>query len=279
MPDAEKLPYLIRLLDDDDPVVSGVVREELANYGGDVSQDLVALGVDLPTNGKKRLSSLLSAGRRATLQNEWQVPSAGVAAWEDDWERFEHALRLLSDILHDGITLRPALPDALDLLADELLEDVPDPDPDTMRKWLFAKGRFRGARSNADAPEFFDLCHVIDTQRGNPTSLACLFMLLGHRVGVSISACNYPGHFLALLLRHGRPTLVDCFHLGRTFDAQDLLEAHPEISDKARNAVLEPANLGVTLLRLLAEMRISLLGAGREDDAALLARLIKTLKP
>ena len=278
MPETSDLPYLIKLLDDEDPEVHKAVSEQLASFGGDISQDLTALGIDVPTVGRKRLANLLAGGRRATLRDEWQVPSGGIMAWQDDWDGFEHALRLLSDFLHDGITLRPALSDCLDMMVDEVTADFPVPDADQLRRWLFSRGRFRGARSNADAGEYFDLCHVMDTRRGNPTSLACLFMLLGRRLEIEVEGCNYPGHFLALISCEGRSTLVDCFHLGRTFDARSLLHAHPEISEQARNAVLNPAHLGEVLHRYLSEIRNSLTVLGNAEDVEFFGKLIATLE-
>lgn len=278
MSNTNDLPYLIRLLDDNDPAVFPVVREHLAGFGGDISQDLAALGIEMTKSGKKRLSSLLSKGRRETLRREWQVPTRGVSAWEDDWESFEHALRLLSDFLHDGITLRPSLPDCLDMLADEIREDTPAPTANELRQWLFAKGRFKGERRNADACRFFDLCEVISTQRGNATSLACLFMLLGRRCEAQVEGCNYPGHFLARIRIEGKTSLVDCFHRGRDFDIEALLEMHPEISLRAREAVLSPAHLGQVLHRYVTEIRSSLAGSGRDEDADFFAQLVATLE-
>ena len=278
MPNTNDLPHLIRLLDDDDPAVVPVVRQHLSEFGGDISQDLAALGIDLPDAGKKKLSLLLAQGRRQTLADEWQVPSHGVAAWDGDWDGFEHALRLLSDFLHDGVTLRPSLSDSLDLLVDEARDQMVDPDADELREWLFEEGKFRGTKKRADACEHFDLCHVMDIQRGNPTSLACLFMLLGKRLGVRVEGCNYPGHFLARIQVEGRSTLVDCFHQGRAFDVEALLQAHPEISKKAHTAVQSPAHLGIVLHRYVIEIRSSLFASGRDEDAEFFTQLAETLE-
>lgn len=279
MPKTSDLPFLIRLLDDDDPAVVPVVSKQLAGFGGDISQDLAALGIEVPESRKKKLSSLLAAGRRKALSDEWLVPSGGVSAWEDDWDSFEHSLRLLSDFLHDGVTLRPALPDCLDMLADEADGELAELTAAGLRDWLFAKGRFKGARKQADACEYFDLCHVMDVFRGNPTSLACLFMLAGRRLGVQVDGCSYPGHFLARIRVEGSLTLVDCFHRGRSFDVDALLEKHPEISQKAREAVMSQGHLGLILHRYVSEIRSSLAASGRDEDAQFFSRILETMQP
>ena len=161
---------------------------------------------------------------------------------------------------------------------DEIREEVLAPTANELRHWLFSKGRFKGALKNADACQFFDLCEVIDAQRGNATSLACLFMLLGRRFETQVEGCNYPGHFLACIQIEGKASLVDCFHRGREFDVETLLHAHPEISKRARVAVLSPAHLGQVLHRYVSEIRSSLAGSGRDEDAEFFTQLVATLE-
>ena len=275
---SDDLPYLIRLLDDKDPAVRPIVKKRIAELRGDISHDLAALGIKMNTAGRKRLSRLLRPGRRETLRDEWLVPTNGSDALEDDWESFEGLLRQICDFLHDGVTLRPSLSDSLDLLADEISEDLIAPSANDLRRWLFKSGRFTGDSKQADALENYDLCSVIETRQGNPTSLACLFMLLGRRLGCQVEGCNYPGHFLARIYIEGTAHLIDCFHGGRKFDADALLRLHPEISDRARSAVNDDGHLGFTLLRYVTEIQHSLEALNRDKDAALFKELANTLK-
>jgi len=277
MPPVEDLPYLIRLLDDEDPAVSPIIHQQFSDFGGDISQDLAALGIQVPASGRKRLAKILESGRREVLRAEWLAPSGGAASLEEDWESFEAILRQLSDFLHDGITLRPSLSDSLDLLADEVSEDLPAPTADELRIWMFKNGAFSGAKEKADAEKNFDLCRVIDIRQGNPTSLGFLFILLGRRLGSQVEGCNYPGHFLTRIYSGGTGYLVDCFHGGRRFDIGTLIESHPEISEKARHAVDAPSHLGLILLRYITELQYTLQATGRDDDAELFKELLHTL--
>ena len=274
----DDLPYLIRLLDDEDPAVRPIVKERISELRGDISHDLAALGININAEGKKRLSRLLQPGRRETLRNEWLVPTGGSEALSDDWESFENFLRQICDFMHDGVTLRPSLSDSLDMLADEIEQDLVDPSANDLRRWLFKSGRYKGDSKQADALKNYDLCQVIDSHTGNPTSLACLFMLLGRRLGCQIDGCNYPGHFLARIDIGGTAHLIDCFHGGRKFDADALLRLHPEISERARCAVTDGGDLGFILLRYVTEMQHSLSAVNRNEDAALFKELATTLK-
>jgi len=277
MSSVDNLPYLIRLLDDQDPAVQPVVRQQLSDLGGDISQDLAALGIQLPKTEKRCLAKLLEPGRRETLREEWLVPSGGAASLEEDWESFESILRQLSDFLHDGITLRPSLTDSLDLLTDEVREDLPAPTAEELRLWLFDTDNFKGVKAKAEAVKFFDICRVINTREGNPTSLGILYILLGRRLGAQVEGCNYPGHFLTRIQSEGTSYLVDCFHGGRRFAIESLLENHPEISNKAKHALDVPSHLGLILLRYITELQHSLVSTGRSEDADLFNELLHTL--
>jgi hypothetical protein len=274
----EDLPYLIRLLDDNDPAVRPVVKNRISELSGDISHDLAALGIKINAEGKKRLSRLLQPGRRDTLKSEWLVPTSGLESISDDWESFENYLRQICDFLHDGVTLRPSLSDSLDMLADEVRQDLVAPSANDLRRWLFKTGRFKGDSQQADSLENYDICYVIDSRKGNPTSLACLFMLLGRRLNCQVDGCNYPGHFLARIQIEGTPYLIDCFHGGRKFDADALLRLHPEISERAKLAVIESGDLGFILLRYIKEIQHSLSAIKRDEDALLFEKLATTLK-
>ena len=272
------LPFLIRLLDDKDPAVRPIVKERISELSGDISHDLAALGININAEGKRRLSRLLQPGRRDTLRDEWLVPTNGMESLRDDWESFENFLRQICDFMHDGVTLRPSLSDSLDMLAEEIEQELVAPSANDLRRWLFKTGRFKGDSQQADALENYDICHVIDSHKGNPTSLACLFMLLGRRLGCQVDGCNYPGHFLARIQIGGTAHLIDCFHGGRKFDADALLRLHPEISDRARSAVTDSGDLGFILLRYVTEIQHSLNAVNRDEDALLFKKLATTLK-
>ena len=48
-----------------------------------------------------------------------------------------------------------------------------------------------------------------------PISLASIYILVGHRLGLEIEGCDSPGHFLARTVSGDEMFLVDCFNGGR----------------------------------------------------------------
>ena len=280
-----KLPYLLKLLDDQEPVTQAALQSEFAESTGDLSHELTALGgeVALSSNDKAKLSKLLLPARRHTLTNEWQIPAGGKAVLAEDWDSFEYHLRLISDYLHDGISLRPTLSDTLDILTEEFSQAHPnlDPSADELRKWLFTEEKFKGNKNHYYYPNNSDLCWVIDSGLGNPLSLTILFMLVGRRLGIDVTGCNYPGHFLARIFHENEMHLVDCYHKGKLIPVKKILSEHKEISHQAKTAIMGFTSLGDILSRLLRNIEHSLKQSSSEEndlDLKLFQNLIKSIE-
>jgi len=266
------LPYLLKLLDDEQPEVRRIITEKLSGYGGDLSNQIAGLGIDLSPADQCRLSELLRPERRCALRESWQIPEDGLQGPYADWETFENLLRLISDYLHDGVNLRPPLPDALDLLARDVEDSYVAPTEDDLRIYLFESGLFQGNSENYYSIHNSDLTWVLENQIGNPLGLATVFILLGQRLGLDIQACNYPGHFLALIPVKGEEYLVDCFNSGRLVNLDQFLHDN-EISTEARQAAQYPCPPGLLLKRTLANLAHSFARINREEDEMLALEL------
>lgn len=275
-PAPEELDALLRLLDDDTPAVRERVAERLAQCGGDLSEWLATRPRALSRIEQTLLTGMLSAPRRETLTREWLVPSGGAAALQEDWETFEALLRTLSDFLHDGISLRQPLSDALDLLAEEADDDGVTT-ANELREFLFDGSRFVGNKENYYDPRNSDLAWCVANGRSNPLGLSLIFMLIGRRLDFEIEGVNFPGHFMCRIFEDGYPLIIDCYDQGRLHLQETLLES-PELSRTQRALLRQSADPGTILLRLLNNLAESLEHAARDEDAQLIKQLRATLE-
>jgi len=275
----DQLPHMLKLLDDDEPAIQDALREEFSDTSGDLSNELAALAIDLKPADRRRLSILLLPGRRETLIQEWRVPQGGADALNEDWESFEYMLRLISDYLHDGVTLRPALPDMLDMLAEDAIAGRHHISENKLRVWMFESGKFIGNKDSYYTPANSDLSWVADTGLGNPISLALLYMLVARRLNLDVTGCNYPGHFLARIQLDSKPMLVDCFHKGRLIPVEEILNENKNISTYAKQAILTQAPLGHILLRMLRNLEHSFNKLKYEDDAKIFKMIFDSMQP
>lgn len=271
-PDTKELAALLRLLDDDTPEVRSVVSGRLAAVGGDISEILPGMVQDLDEPERRLLADLLQPSRRHTLREEWLTPRFGSAGLGGDWELFESHLRLLSDFLHDGVSLRQPLSDALDLLAEEAREEGVLTEED-LRVFLFEGKRLRGNGKNYYDYRNSDLSWCISENISNPIGLGVIFMLVGQRLEMEIEGICFPGHFLCRIHDEGSPVVVDCFDRGRAHSQDILTDPSNELSPEQRHSLTRSSDLGMILIRILNNLVDSFMRMGREEDALLVTEM------
>lgn len=272
-----ELPHLVKLLDDEDPAVRKILSERFASCRGDLSRELIRLGITLPEGDRNRLGQLLAPGRRRSLRKQWFVPAQGLDASAGDWASFEMLLRLLSELLHDGTSVRPTLPDALDKLSDEAVLHNAHRNETALCRFLFGSGRFRGNKTGFYHPGNADLLWVITQRKGNPIGLAVLAMLVAHRLDLHIAGCNFPSHFLAWITIEGRDHLVDCYGAGRLISLDEIRGNAAALTPDSRRAIKAPCTMREILLRILGNLHLSFSQASRTEDAKLVEELVLSL--
>ena len=275
-PAPDELSALLRLLDDDTPAIRERVAERFALCGGDLSEWLATQPRILNKKEKSLLSEMLAAPRRQALAQEWIAPTGGADALQEDWETVEALLRTLSDFLHDGITLRQPLSDALDLLAEEAAESGVT-NAIELRKFLFDGTRFVGNRIEYYDPKNSDIAWSIANGRSNPLGLCLIYILVGRRLGFEIEGVNFPGHFMCRFFQEGYPIIIDCFDNGQLHVQFTLLES-PDLSRAQKNLIRESVGPGSILLRLLNNLHEAFEKDDRKEDSLLIKELLSTLQ-
>ncbi len=271
-----ELEALLRLLDDETPSVRERVAARLALCGGDISEWLATQPRALSKLEQQLLAEMLSPPRRQILAHEWIAPTGGAAALQEDWEAFEALLRAVSDFLHDGISLRQPLSDALDLLAEEATDEGVTT-ANELGAFLFDGTRLTANQEEYHDPRNSDLAWAIAEGRSNPLGLCLIFMLVGRRLNLEIEGVNFPGHFMCRIFEDGYPLIVDCFDRGQLHFQSTLLES-PDLSSSQRNLLRQSVGPDTLLLRLLNNLYQALAQAARDEDAALIKELQATLQ-
>ncbi|MEO8168111.1 MAG: transglutaminase-like domain-containing protein, partial [bacterium] len=198
--------------------------------------------------------------------------------WQPDSKtQLEEALTLLAEF-QLGRLYPAKLRTTLDTLADEYDARYTSRDPLYLAEFLFQGYGLRGAEQE----EYYDplhsnLLYVIETRRGIPISLACIYILVGERLGLKIEGCNFPGHFLAVASTRKEKVIVDCFNGGLFIDSESLATAHSQIT---REDILRmQCNAHVIIARVLRNLINAYQQAGDEPNVVTMSELLARLEP
>jgi hypothetical protein len=270
---SSEIDALLRLLDDDTPAVRERVVARLAACGGDLSGWFAAHPRELGTAETELLAGILRPAKRATVAKLWKTGASRLAKTEaPGWPEVEPMLALLADLLHDGITPRPALGELLDNLAQSAREGGVT-DEMSLRDHLFNGLRFTGNEDGYHDPRNSDLAWSIESRRSNPIGLCLIYILVGHRLGYQIEGVGYPGHFLCRIHPQGVPVLVDCFGNGQVHLQATLLEPESDLTRQQRAELRKTATPVGTLVRVLNNLAAAFQAAERQEDFQLVQRL------
>lgn len=254
MADPSKLPFLLKLLEDDSPVVRAALAEELSSLGPLLPQALAGLPFGLDPGQKQILFDLLAERQRTVLRENWP-------AWktlQGNAEKMEAAYRLLTDF-QNGPFHKTDLTRLLDVLADEYRSLEGSGDSYRLAHFLFKTKGLRGAGEESYYdPANSNLAYVIESGRGLPISLCAVYLLTGYRLGIPIEGCAYPGHFLARVDLGGTRYLADCFHGAQFLEEELFWKDHPtEHEQELRGPVSAEAWMRRVLNNLLEAYRRS----------------------
>lgn len=274
MAEPQILPYLLQLLDDESEIVREALMEEFAGFGPRLQLELARLPRPVTTAERTVIQDLLSRYNRKWLREAWKE-------WyeiESDKEKLERGLSLIAEF-QSGPGNVKVLGSMLDELAQEFVvrKDL-NKDAVTLAHFLFVEKGIKGERTDYYHPNNSNLVFVMQARRGLPISLACLYILVGHRLGLDIEGCNWPGHFFARIFVNGTLMLVDCFNEGHCIDVESFLKMQGPSRDAAQAVLAAEADAETVIARVLNNLSRAYQRVEHWADGELVSELIKELE-
>ena len=259
------LPFLLRLLDDPSANVRARVAARLRALGEEIWVAIETEGLPLAPAQRALLEQILAAPDDRSLRAQW----ARVQGEADEKTYLESCLMTL-DRWQNGAAPARRASDLLDDLAGEFLALEPCPDAVALAHFLFEHRALRGA-----APDDYynplnsNLTHALENGVGLPITLACIFILVGARVGLEIEGCNFPGHFLA---RDGRRhTIFDPFNGGRVLSPREVAT----LRKAAPGEMMSAASAREIIARVLRNLSVAFHHAGETERSSLMLSLLR----
>ena len=162
-------------------------------------------------------------------------------------------------------------------MAGEYRGEFAEPDAHQLAGFLFQAKKFKGNSVDYYNPQNSNLYFVITEGLGIPISLACVYILVGARLGLKIEGCAIPGHFLARIEPEGKKVLVDCFYGGRLMDLQDALELGTASKEEIEAGMKVKADSAAIIRRILNNLIRSYQLNEQTDNRRLMMDLLKML--
>lgn len=273
MPDSNKLPFLLRLLDDASSTVQDAVAREFATYGPDLASELGKLKPPPTEDQVRQVGRIIEAWNRQWLRDIWHT----WGSLPNDKERLEAALSLLAEFQY-GQAYPYKLPALLDQLAEEYQQAYGEPNLFRLAHYLFQVKPLRGNRDNYYDPRNSNLVYCIEENTGAPISLCCIYALVGYRLGLNIEGLNLPGHFLARASDSRDTYIIDCFDGGRFLSERDIAALDPPIAKSVRQLSQHSPCAYTIIARVLRNLHRAYLRDKREENAMLMVDLLEQVE-
>ncbi len=272
MPNSSQLPYLLQLIDDDSPVVKDAVIRELDSFGPSLPAELARLS-DPPTAGMKSyVSSLLNDHRQAWLKSEW----SSWMEYDNDVDKLEAAFCLIAEF-QNGKAYPVKLGILLDKFADEYAARFGYKDVLELARFLFSVKELKGSGNDYNNPRNSDLVNVIETGKGIPISLVCIYMLVAHRLDMHVEGCNLPGHFLARVHYYDMTCFLDCYNGGHIFEEKDLKQTALLSAKDLKEILHAPVGTHTIIQRVLMNLVNAYKKSGDKENSDFMQELLNEM--
>ena len=257
------LPFLLRLIDDPSPRVRARVAARLRELGAGVLKADETL--EMAPAQRELLEEVFASRDERVLQAQW----ARLQSEDDDRIYLEKSLLALG-CWQTGEVRAHRASGLLDDLAVAFVALEPCPDSVALAHFLFEERGLRGAAAgDYYNPLNSNLTHVLESGAGLPITLACIFILVGARVGLEIEGCNFPGHFLA---RDGRRrTVFDPFNGGRVLSPREVAT----LQKAAPGEMADAASARDIVARVLRNLSVAYYHAGDGGYSGLMLSLLR----
>ncbi len=260
---------LLRLVDDETSFVRDEVRKKLLSHPG-LEEELRPHWDGLSASRQEILGRILREKRLEDFHffwGEWFQEKPETARLEKGLA----SLVFLETGENAGVT---------GTLLDQLAADFTSADlpfqPGVLMGFLFGKGQYRTNDSEYYHPDNSLLTRVIRQGRGLPISLVSIAILTGDRLGIQISGCNFPRHFLASTVWNGELEVYDCYRGGRRIPPAELKDLLDPLPEKGRG-FLRPAKAEDMIARVLRNLAVAWEHQGEPEFAAFYQALEKEL--
>ena len=268
---------LVRLLEDDDPVVRGPVQARILACGTEAESWLRPYLQDEDPLIRRGVQEMLERLERQAADTDFLT---FCLSHGEDLD-LEEGVWLLARTRYPEINLQAyrALLESHAAELRERLQGVTDAREtlEGLNAFLFEIHGFAGNAENYYDPENTYLNRVLDRRTGNPISLCAVYLLIARRLQLPVVGIGMPGHFLCRYQSTREEIYIDAFHGGQLLSRADCVRYLTQSSYGFQEGLLAPASPRRMLMRMCSNLHQVYLHLKDKEESARLQRYVVAL--
>ena len=221
------------------------------------------------------------------LIKDWKISVVSSAVLSNNSDRLaEYALHMSRILAYPDLDVRSALKD-IDVMGEEfrrlikkLMPLRPTQMIEQINNFLFKDKQFKANIQDYYNPLNSYLNVVLEHRCGIPITLSILYMRIAFSVNFKLYPVNFPAHFLIkhILDDDDVEIIIDPFYGGRIMDDYSLKalldQFYPHQNIALTHAIVEKANVGQVLIRMLNNLKTSYYESQDLDKAEIANEMI-----
>jgi regulator of sirC expression with transglutaminase-like and TPR domain len=285
MIDPKEINSLIRLLDDPDTEIFEHIHGKLISYGGEVIEYLESAWEQaFDPIQQDRIANLVHEIQFGIVKEELKLWYQGGAF----------------DLLQGVITINKYQYPDLDeqkvinqieaIKRDVWLQMIYDASPSEQIKLInhvfYNIHGFSGHTSNHQDPQNSYLSQVLETKKGNQTSLAIIYSIIAQKLDIPVYGVNLPQHFILAYVDESMETefeggilfYINAFNRGLIFGRRDVDMFLKQLKLRAEKQFYEPCSNADIIRRVLRNLISAYENLGSKEKAAELNELLEIVQ-
>lgn len=226
-----KVKALIKLVEDPDEQIYNQVKTELLSYGTDLIPELEAswLAEEGDERFQARIEALIIEMRFIRNREAFQI-------WLNNEPHDLIAGATLLSQLHYPEVIEELLKEQIQRIRKDIWLEINDgltayEKVRIFNKIFYGKHGFEGDQTNYFAPENSYIHSVLDRKKGNPLSLALIYMVVAQSLDIPIYGVNLPNHFILAYVDESDSSIsnsygvlfyINAFSKGSLFDENEI---------------------------------------------------------
>lgn len=257
-PSIQRQLALLTLLGDDDPVISGQIREQLM-AGGQATLDWLHNHRfhDEPVI-RRRIREIFDHFAAARADSEF----LSFVLTQGEHLDLEQAVWLFTRTRFPDAPIeayRAQLDEWAERIRVELDETRASTGEETLKvlnRQLFTELKFTGNEEHYYDPANSYVNCVMDRRTGIPISLCLIYLFLTRRLSLPVSGIGMPGHFLCRFQTSREEYYIDAFHGGQLLTRIDCLRRLKNFAVEFDEAHLQPISPRRIVQRMIANLHL-----------------------